>query len=523
MTAAVALLTGMSAARADELADLRANQQLLQQRVDQLAQATAPSAVPQVPGGLYGGGPANPAASAPSLGGSFPRSFLIPGTDTSIRIGGQITEVVDYWLSGGNPNSSPQSTTVGDNGQALSTPLDLHGQFVPGTPVPGAAAFGTGGNGIALPPTGNPHSRGNGIFWTSPRESKVNFETRTPTPYGEARTFMEFDWAGSTQFAPGGANPTSVSDNLHPRLRYAYGTLGGFLAGQANSNFSDPDANAEVLDFGGNVGEPGVVRVPQIRYTIPITWGWGGAFSVSAETPETDIFTPVGQTASDAGASFAAAGAGAPTGLVPNPAKAGAPDLTFAYYVPQPWGHLDFSIVVRPTLQIQDGHFIDQTYQGYGGHFGFDVKPRWFGWEKDDITFHFVAGDGIGRYLNCSCNSGLVTNFVTAPTTVAAARSIVTKTITEFGGEMGYQHWWAPNLRSTISGGINHADINSNTLGPAQDAAVNKEIITAHANLIWSPVSFVDFGIEYMYGHRQTVANLKGDENVLISKMAFRF
>jgi hypothetical protein len=28
---------------------------------------------------------------------------------------------------------------------------------------------------------------------------------------------------------------------LLPRLRYAYGTLGGFLAGQANSNFADPD------------------------------------------------------------------------------------------------------------------------------------------------------------------------------------------------------------------------------------------------------------------------------------------
>src|SRR5579884_4401351 len=488
VSSAVLLLMGAGAARADELADLRANNQLLQQRLDQLSQVPAS-------GNPYGVGPANPAATTGATGGSFPRSFLIPGTDTSIRVGGQITEIVDYWLSGGPPNGSPQTTTVGINGQVQALPL------------------GSGGQG----------SRGNGIFQQSPRESKLSVETRTPSPYGEVRTFMEFDWAGSTNYAPGGANPTSVSDNLHPRLRYAYGTLGGFLAGQANSNFSDPNANAEVLDFGGNVGEPGVVRVPQIRYTIPITWGWGGAFSVSAETPETDIFTPVGQTASDAGASFAAAGAGAPTGLVPNPAKAGAPDLTFAYYVPQPWGHLDFSIVVRPTLQIQDGHFIDQTYQGYGGHFGFDVKPRWFGWEKDTITFHFVAGDGIGRYLNCSCNSGLVTNFVTAPTTVAAARSILTHTITEFGGNMGYQHWWAPNLRSTISGGINHSDVNSTILGPAQDAAVNKEIITAHANLIWSPVSFVDFGVEYMYGHRVTVANLKGYENVLISKIAFRF
>ena len=39
-------------------------------------------------------------------------------------------------------------------------------------------------------------------------------------------------------------------------MRYAYGTLGGFLAGQATSNFSAPDANGETLDFGGNVGVP---------------------------------------------------------------------------------------------------------------------------------------------------------------------------------------------------------------------------------------------------------------------------
>ena len=101
---------------------------------------------------------------------------------------------------------------------------------------------------------------------------------------------LEFDWAGSTAFAPGGSDPTSVSDNLLPRLRYAYGTLGGLLAGQATSNFSDPDANGETLDFGGNVGEPGHVRIPQIRYTMP-AW-WGASFSVSAETPETIIATP---------------------------------------------------------------------------------------------------------------------------------------------------------------------------------------------------------------------------------------
>src|SRR5215469_12669498 len=262
-TAALAMLTGLAGARAD---DLQVNQQLLNTRIDQLA------AVGQQPGGgAVFSVEQNSAAGAPVTAGSFPRSILIPGTDTSIKIYGHITEVLDYYMSGGNPNVTPQSTTVGNNGQ------------VPAIPLRGTVQ----------------RTRSNGIFSQTPKESKIGFETRTPTPFGEARTVMEFDWAGSTSFSPGGSDPTSVSDNLAPRLRYAYGTLGGLLAGQATSNFSDPDANPETLDFAGNVGEPGHVRIPQVRWTMP-AW-WGGSFSVSAETPDTIIATPVGLEASDAG------------------------------------------------------------------------------------------------------------------------------------------------------------------------------------------------------------------------------
>ena len=41
--------------------------------------------------------------------------------------------------------------------------------------------------------------------------------------------------------------------------------------------------------------------------------------------------------------------------------------------------------------------------------------------------------------------------------------------------------------------------------------------------MIWNPVSFVDVGLEYMWGQRRCVNNPTGTENVLISKFAFRF
>jgi hypothetical protein len=123
----VPLAIGWGAARADELSDLRTNQELLQQRLDQLAQA-------QVPGNLFGVGGAKGPVGVQTVGGSFPRSFLIPGTDTSIRVGGTITVNVMYFFEGGNPNQTTASTTnFGNNGALNSAPLHVHN----GAPVAG--------------------------------------------------------------------------------------------------------------------------------------------------------------------------------------------------------------------------------------------------------------------------------------------------------------------------------------------------------------------------------------------------
>jgi len=43
----------------------------------------------------------------------------------------------------------------------------------------------------------------------------------------------------------------------------------------------------------------------------------------------------------------------------------------------------------------------------------------------------------------------------------------------------------------------------------AAGAGLNKELDLAVVNLIWSPVGFVDPGIEYAWGHRDTLANLR--------------
>src|SRR5690349_3812707 len=98
LTAAAALVAAQPAAQADDGVDLRTNQELVQRRIDQLAQnvGAGPVLAPTE------GGP----VGVQMLGGSFPRSFLIPGTDTSIRVGGEIRMNATYWISGGNPNQN---------------------------------------------------------------------------------------------------------------------------------------------------------------------------------------------------------------------------------------------------------------------------------------------------------------------------------------------------------------------------------------------------------------------------------
>ncbi len=532
-TAAVALLAYLPAAKADELADLKANQQLLEQRIEQLAQGGPPShlGAPGTAGpSVYGTAPVPGAAL---VGGSFPRSFLIPGTDTSIRVGGFADLTMDYWIQNGPANGN-QSTTLQENGNVLSMPLDVHGQTVPVPNAPGK----TTPNFVV--PVNIQHSRGNGVFLMSPRETRLNVETRTPTAYGEARTFIEFDFAGTNNFS--GNNLTHVSDNLIPRLRYAYATLGGFLAGQANSNFSDPDANPETLDFGGPVGEAGVVRIPQVRYTY--AGPWGSAWSASLETPVTDLMTPAGQVQSDTnlgqnpvstgGTNCTANGTTftGPCSLGANPTKSSAPDVTFASYWSQPWGHFDFRAVVRPTLQVNDGAFVDKQFVGYGGGISGDVKPGWLGWAKDDFAWQFSVGNGIGRYINETTDSALVTNFVNTtrcatPTPTCsgpmAGSNILVKPVFGFGATVGYQHWWLPNLRSNVVYGIELHDYSTQLLGPQQSAAANKQLQTIHVNLIWSPVAFIDTGIEYTWGQRKVAANIFGTDQALISKFRVKF
>jgi hypothetical protein len=278
-----------------------------------------------------------------------------------------------------------------------------------------------------------------------------------------------------------------------------------------------------------------------VRYTLE--GPWGSAFSVSAEQPFSTVLTPAGIISSDSNVGGLPGGPG--TGNIPATcngvpctgagtaingqiARTIAPNLTFASYWPQPWGHVDFAGLLRFN-NFNDGHFVDQTFIGYGGHFSGDVKPGWFGWQKDDFLFSFVAGQAIGNYSSGGWNNAvpMATNFTVATACATtqpgciggrAASNVLFDTVFGYSVNGGYQHWWLPNLRSTIAAGMAHQDINSQLIGPSQASSATKEQWNTFINLVWNPVPFITAGVEYMYGKRTTVANGKGQEQVLIGK-----
>jgi hypothetical protein len=537
LTAMIALQTGLPSARADELQDLIANQQLLQQRIDQLAKAQKNEQQAAVIGGPV-------VAGQPSIAGSFPRSFLIPGTNTSIAISGYIKFDAAEWFHGGtvSPGAGVGPSVTGIPAIA-GAPLNLKG--------PGGTIFAT--------PAYNNAARSGFIFHDSAAESRLRVETRTPTDYGQVGTVLEFDFYGCTANANLCNNLDGGTFPQLPRLRLAYATLGGFFAGQGFIPVNDNDAHPELLDFGGDAGQFGFSRAPWIGYTWQLPYGT--SFQLAAVTPETSLYGPLGAINDDAvvpqvGGTYDPTGAGGQNYAI-DPNKTTVPDINMVIRNNQPWGHVQIGLVGQ-RLNLNDGAFLNQSFFGYGGGISGNVKPNWFGFSKDNFGFNFYAGPSLGHYANPSgsgepttvnalaTNWGMVgaacnpttgvgcygnANGGSGSVTGANAALVRTSTFLQYGAEANYQHWWMDNLRSTVSAGFQTQEIPTSLVATIPHGIpgtyfdnlevngnalqYNRVLITAHANLLWSPVAFIDTGFEFVWGHRLTILGGTGSMDVL--------
>jgi|HubBroStandDraft_6_1064221.scaffolds.fasta_scaffold66276_1 hypothetical protein len=513
---ALVLAADLPTARADEIVDLRAGQELLERRLEEVAQVA-----PTMPAG----------SGAPVVAGSFPRSLLIPGTDVSLRIGGQGVGSVLWYLKGANTGgalggqggSSQYTDGQGGTGNLPSIPLA-------GLPASGAIGFA--------------HSRSSAWDFSG-KASRIFLDARSPSPYGEVKAYIEFDFLAMTPNTNLNNNRGSVNGYI-PRFRQGYAALGGLLAGQTQGTFLDVDSLPELLDLASQTSITFIARTPQVRYTYPLPYG--ASIAVAAENPSPSVAGPFGAYFTDTNqiptssscAALTSSSATNATNITNaclgnaaffNPLQDIMPDFVVRGRIEQPWGHLQAG-VTTVGYALNDGLFLNKTYIGYGG----SVSGHFFTWDKDNLLWGVAGGEGIGDQI--ANNFGIATNFggALAGQTFNATDSrsffstnrafydsaVRATTITSFSARIAYQHWWTPELRSTIDFSMNHQDVPSFGIASIRTSN-NKELNLAHLNLIWSPVAFVDLGLEYAWGHRVTVANNRGDAYTLQSSLRFRF
>ncbi|THF59321.1 hypothetical protein E6O51_16155 [Pseudothauera rhizosphaerae] len=269
--------------------------------------------------------------------GATKGSFKLPGSDTSIKIGGYV-----------KLDAIHSSRSAGANSQA-----DL-------VLVPGSI------------PVGNAADNEKRQTKLHARQTRLNLGTHTPTAWGDLTTFFEIDFFGAD-----GNEIVSNSNNV--RLRHALASLGPLSVGQTWSTFMDPASLPETLDFGGPVGEA-FIRQGLVRWTQPFS---GGSWSVAAENPESYL------TRRNLDGSYAT--------LAPDDDRV--PDLVAKLNLNTTLGRFAIAGMAR-NLRVDTAAVatsVEARDSKWGGALGiYGVIPSV---GKDDFRFSLIGGNALGRYI----------------------------------------------------------------------------------------------------------------------------
>jgi len=297
--------------------------------------------------------------------------------------------------------------------------------------------------------------------------SRLNFEFRTPTGASQIRSFIEGDFA------------SNVANTNAFRLRHAYAQYKGLILGQTWSTFSDPEINPQDLDFEGLSSE-NVIRQPQARF-----W-WrnkmGARVAVAMETPRVSVDGGIG------------------VNLIP--------DLVArSIWRDAKGGHLQLSGVVR-QIRVQPTAFPGKVESdpGWGlSASGVFIIPQ----HKLEDRFAFQANGGVGiaRYINDLNSLG--------GSDAAIDTTGNSRPLPAFGWYVDYEHVWAnwPDLRDLkLRSCVLWSVVTVDNLDFQPPNAYHTTSRIA-ANVIFSPTTRIDLGLEYIYGTRENKDGSKAAAN----------
>jgi hypothetical protein len=393
--------------------------------------------------------------------GDIPNSFRLPRSETSLHIYGVAELNMVHEMKG-------------DNGD-----IDF-ASYVPYAPLDGTAA-----------------ARRNHQTYLHARTSRLGFEASTPTSLGPLSIRIEADFnndphtGGSALSGSLGSIYTrQVTNGYDFRLREAYGQVGGLLAGQTWSTFMDVDNFPETVDFNGPIGAT-YLRQPQVRYSYPTRDA--GTLSVAVENPVSYVLEPVSGLPTVSGASRV-------------------PDLVVRWDRQFDWGALS-ARGVATEHRVDDGAAQSAYRRGWGAA----VSGLYRVTSDDLVTFGVTAGNGVGRYFN----------YIEGAVYDAVGNRILLERAA--GAYLGYQHRTSDALRFNAALGFQRNYDNAYTDFVRESEldrgrfGVNRRVTQGHLNVFWDPAKNLEFGAEYLFGRRVTLAGEKGDMSRVNLLARYRF
>jgi hypothetical protein len=295
------------------------------------------------------------------------------------------------------------------------------------------------------------------------KETRLNLDIRGMADNRELRMFIETDFYGSSSVL---------------RLRHAYGSYGGLLAGQTWSTFMDEENMPRTIDFEAPMAFASI-RQAQARWTQPlsasVTWSAAIEDNKSAITVPADI---------------------------PGKAEYPMPDLVTRVRFKIPDGHIATSVFLGAArFRPSDGDIDTDTVTLWGSM----VSAKLTTWGDDYVYGVFTAGEGIGRYR------GGVTAIPDDTGTLHAVGGVAVMG--------GYEHFW--NERWSTNGVLSVTDTFDE---PFYTNTVNKRLTYGAINLLyWFLGDRAWTGVEYIYGRREVFGDLDADGSAHRVQYAVRF
>ena len=297
----------------------------------------------------------------------------------------------------------------------------------------------------------------------SVRQSRLGVSAEHPTSWGDFAAKLEVDFFG----VGSDAGQTTI------RPRHFYGSLGPVLAGQTHSLFMDINVFPNTIDYRGPSGMV-FLRNPQLRWT-PISGDT--TFAVALEDPGNDVSWGVDEEQN---------------GELDSQNEL--PDLTARLNYRGDWGYVQAGAILRQVgfeTVGGTGPVLSDDAVGWGLNLSTNLNV----FAKDRIILSTVFGEAIANYMNDGGSDVVVVGGEA-------------ETLPLLGVVAYYDHYWLPNLSSSVGYSFTEID---NHRSQAGDSFKLGEY--ASANLLWSPWEKTLIGVEYLYGQREDKDGSTGEDH----------